>query len=61
MGGLRQHFTATEQLVVAFGYPRDEKDFFVVHDLTMRPAVECQLPDGQVVPAVPSSKPSATH
>lgn len=48
---LGQRFKATEQLVVAFGYPRHEKDFFVVHDLSMRTVVECSLPDDRVAPA----------
>ena len=58
---LRQHFTATDQLVVAFGYPRDEKDFFVVHDLSMHTVVECPLPDDRVIPAGPSPTPPVTY
>ncbi len=46
-----EHFAATEQLVVASGYPRDGKDFFVVHDLAMHTVVECQLPDDRIAPA----------
>ena len=48
---LRLLFPTTEQLVVAFGYPRNEKDFFVVHDLSMDTVVECPLPDDRVIPA----------
>jgi hypothetical protein len=49
---------APERLVVAFGYPRHGKDFFVVHDLSMRTVVECPLPDDRVVLADISQVPS---
>jgi len=48
---LQQHFTTTEPLVVAFGYPGDVPDFFVVHDLPMRTLVECAVPTDRVAPA----------
>lgn len=50
-GSLVEHFAVNEQLVEAFGYPRDGEDFFVVHDLSMDTVVECQLPDDRIVPA----------
>lgn len=54
---LQQHFTATEHLVVAFGYPRNDKDFFLVHDSAMRTVVECPLPDNRLEPAEASPAP----
>jgi hypothetical protein len=57
---LRLHFSTTERGVVAFGYPRSAKDFFVVHNVSMDAVVECSLPDDRIVPASSAVPPQAT-
>jgi hypothetical protein len=58
---LEQRFRTTDQLVVAFGCPRHGRDFFVVHDSSMRTVVESLLSDDRVAPATESPAPSTVN